>query len=228
MQYVDLDTAHVREDLVGFIECDTGVTGCCLADKIIGALKNYGLDLSKLRGQAYDGAGNMAGPVRGAAALITTEYPLALHLHCASHTLNLAVVKSLQVTSVRNMMGVVNRVHEFFAAHPKCQRALERAIADTLPGSTVSKLKDLCRTRWIQRIDALSIFQSLHIAVVTCMEDICSDGINLWTSDSVTDASNLKLAITTTDFIAALVITNRCLSYLQALTVNLQAESKDM
>ena len=64
----------------------------------------------KLLGQAYDGAGNMAESVRGTAALSTAQYPLALYLHCASHCLNLAVVKSLQVTSVRNMMGVVVHV----------------------------------------------------------------------------------------------------------------------
>ena len=97
----------------------------------------------KLRGQEYDKAGNMAGSVRGPAALITAQYPLALYLHCASHSLNL-VVKSLQVTSVRNMMGVVDRVSVFFAAHPKRQRALEKSIAKTQPESTVSKLKELC------------------------------------------------------------------------------------
>ena len=151
LQYVDCDTGLVREDLVSFLECDTGITGRCLADKIITTLQSYGLDLTKLRGQAYDGAGNMAGSVRGTAALITAQYPLALNLHCASHCLNLAVVKSLQVTSVRNMMGVVDRVYVFFAAHPKRQRALDKVIAETQPESSITKLKDLCRTRWIQR-----------------------------------------------------------------------------
>ena len=53
-----------------------------------------------IRGQAFDGAGNMAGSVNGAAALITAQYPLALYLHFTSHYLNLAVVNSVQVTSV--------------------------------------------------------------------------------------------------------------------------------
>ena len=44
----------------------------------------------------------------------------------------------------------------------------------------------------------------------------------------LTDARGLLLAITTTDFISALVITNSCLKYLQALTSNLQAEAKDI
>ena len=170
----------------------------------------------------------MAGSVRGTAALITAQYPLAMYLHCASHCLNLAVVKSLQVTSVRNMMGVVDRVSVFFAAHPKRQRALEKAIAETQPESSITKLQDLCRTRWIQCIDALHIFQSLHMSIVGCMERICSDGPSLWSSDSLTDARSLQLAVTTTDFICSLVITNSCLKYLQALTTNLQAEAKDI
>ena len=170
----------------------------------------------------------MAGSIRGTAALIKAQYPLALNLHCASHCLNLAVVKSLQVTSVRNMMGVVDRVYVFLAAHPKRQNALDKAIEEAQPGSSVSKLKDLCRTRWIQRIDALHIFQSLHVSVVGCMEGICTDGPSVWSSDSLTDARSLQLAISTTDFISSLVITNSCLKYLQALTSNLQAEALDI
>ena len=213
---------------MSFLECDTGISGHCLADKITTTLQSYGLDLTKLRGQAYDGAGNMAGSVRGTAALITAQYPLALYLHCASHCLNLAVVKSLQVTSIRNMMGVAGRVYVFFAAHPKRQTALDKVIAETQPESSIRKLKDLCRTRWIQRIDALQIFQSLHVSVVSCMDGICSDGPRLWSSDSLTDARSLQLALSTTDFISSLVITNSCLKYLQALTTNLQAEAKDI
>ena len=102
LRYVDSDTLLVRKDLIGFVECNTGITGRELANKITSSLQAFGLDLSNLRGQAYDGAGNMAGSVNGTAALISAQYPLALYLHCASHCLNLTVVKSLQITSVRN------------------------------------------------------------------------------------------------------------------------------
>ena len=97
-----------------------------------------------MRGQAYDGAGNMAGSVNGTAARIVAQYPLATYLHCASHCLNLVIVKSFQSNSIRNMMGVVGKVYQFFEAHPKRQRALEKAISDTQPASTVYKLKDMC------------------------------------------------------------------------------------
>lgn len=117
---MDRESSQIREDLVTFIECDTGVTGRNLADKMLSFLRLQGVDLTKMRGQAYDGAGSMAGKTSGAAALIT-EYPLALYLHCASHCLNLAVVKSLDETNIRNMMGIVDKVWIFFSAHSKQQ-----------------------------------------------------------------------------------------------------------
>jgi hypothetical protein len=86
--------------------------------------KTQGLDPTKLCGQAYDGAGNMYGKTNGAAAIITSQYPLALYVHCASHCLNLAVVKSLEETSIRNMIGVVHRVFS-----PQAKRSLSDSLA---------------------------------------------------------------------------------------------------
>ncbi len=49
VRYVDADVLLVREDVIGFVECDTGITGRCLADKITSSLQTYGLDLSKAK-----------------------------------------------------------------------------------------------------------------------------------------------------------------------------------
>ncbi len=103
----------------------TGISGKALSDKILAYLRGFDLNFTYLRGQCYDGASNMAGATKGRTDLITKDYPLALYLHCASHKLNLAVIKSLQITSVHNMMGIVSRIYQFFAVHPKQQRALE-------------------------------------------------------------------------------------------------------
>ena len=62
LRYADNTTLIVREDLAGFFECETGVSGRDLASKIKSALEGFSLDLSFLRGQAYDGAGNMGFP----------------------------------------------------------------------------------------------------------------------------------------------------------------------
>lgn len=89
-------------------------------------------------------------------------------------------------------------------------------------------MKDLCRTRWIERIDALVRFQTLHPSIVVCMESISSEGSSKWSPDTLTDSCTLFSAITTTDFLSALVITNACMKHLLALTRSLHAEAKDI
>ena len=227
LRYVEPGSSLIREDLVTFLECDSGITGEALADKMLSFITHH-LDPSKMRGQAYDGASNMSGKTKGAAALISSQYPLALYTHCASHCLNLAVVGSFEEASVRNMIGVVNRLSVFFFTHPKRQKKLEEAIHNTQPESNVQKLKDLCRTRWIERIDALDRIKKLHFSIVACFESISAEGCRMWSPDSVTDASTLLLAITSTEFISALVITHGCLQYLRGLTTSLQEEAKDI
>ena len=187
LRYVDPVAEVIKEDFIDFIECDTGVTGEALSQKIIGRLQALDLDLQYLRGQGYDEASNMSGATRGAAAIISRQYLAALYFHCSSHVLNLVVVKALDVTSVRNMMGTIERAATFFFAHHKRQKALERAIESTQPDTTKRKLKDLCRTRWVQRLEALDTFQQLLPSVVACMEAILEQGSS-WSRDSLIDA----------------------------------------
>ena len=118
LRYVEPMTSVIKEDLVTILECDSGITGEALADMMLGFVREN-LDPSKLRGQAYDGAGNMAGKKNGVAARIATQYPLALYTHCASHCLNLVVVASFDEANVRNMMGVANQLAVFLFSHPK-------------------------------------------------------------------------------------------------------------
>ncbi|XP_011404810.1 PREDICTED: 52 kDa repressor of the inhibitor of the protein kinase-like [Amphimedon queenslandica] len=227
LRYVETSSCQIRKDLVTFLECDGGITGDALSDMMLKFLSDH-LDPSKLRGQAYDGASNMSGKTKGAASRICSKYPLALYTHCASHCLNLVVVASFEEKSVRNMTGVVNRLSTFFFAHPKRQKKLEEAIQNTQPDSNVQKLKDLCRTRWVERIDALDRVRKLHPSIVACFETISAEGSSMWSNESVVDANTLLLAITSTEYIAALVITQECIQYLYSLTTSLQMEAKDI
>ena len=98
-------------------------------------------------GQAYDGAGAMAGRIRGVAAQIMTTYPKAVYTHCSSHVLNLCVVQSTNIPDVRNMMDIVSNIARFFNYSPKRQLALEKHITELYKDSELpkcKKLKDLC------------------------------------------------------------------------------------
>ena len=50
----------IKEDFIHSIHCNDGITGKALASNILDSLKTYNVNLSKLRGQAYDGAANMS------------------------------------------------------------------------------------------------------------------------------------------------------------------------
>ena len=70
-----MDKGEPCERFMGFVKCDTGVTGEAIADKILLQLHAWQLPASLLRGQAYDGAGSMAGHTRGVAARISAMHP---------------------------------------------------------------------------------------------------------------------------------------------------------
>ena len=82
---------EIREEFLKFIYMDSGVRGEELKSKILESLRDAGIDVSYCRGKGYDSAANMSGVRCGCASLITSEYPLAIYMHCACHKFNLVI-----------------------------------------------------------------------------------------------------------------------------------------
>ena len=74
----------IHEVFAGFEE-RSETTGEGIAKKWLESLSSHGLDLEKLRGQAYDGCASMKGHINGVQAHIKRQYPTAIYIHCASH-----------------------------------------------------------------------------------------------------------------------------------------------
>ena len=74
-------------------------------------------------------------------------------------------------------------------------KMLDGTIQNTQPKSNVLKLKDLCRTRWIEWIDGLNRIKKLYSSIVGCFENISAESSRLWSPDLRTDASTLMLVI---------------------------------
>ena len=96
LRYID-SQCEIKEEFIAFTSCKSGTTGEALSDNILSVLRRHGLDIDLLRGQAYDGAGAMAGSICGVAARIRSLCPLALYTHCFSHKLDLVIVSACQV-----------------------------------------------------------------------------------------------------------------------------------
>ena len=75
LRYVDRG-GEIQDRFIKFINCDTGLTGNALKDKIISLILNQSqLDLSHCRGQCYDSAGIMAGKFSGISSKILALNP---------------------------------------------------------------------------------------------------------------------------------------------------------
>ncbi len=113
------------ERFFAFHECVSGVSGEAIAEDILSKITECP---QLLCGQAYDGAGAMAGKSKGAASRIMQKYPKALYTHCAAHRLNLCVMKCCSIREVSNMMDTADKISRFFNNSPKRQLALEKWI----------------------------------------------------------------------------------------------------
>ena len=177
------------ERFLGFLKCQAGVTGEAISEYILSQLSVWQLSATLLRGQSYDGAGSMSGSVRGAAARISAKYPKALYVHCAAHRLNLCVMKCCNNRDFSNVMDTVSSIARFFNNSPKRQIALESWITSVLPSEEKRrKLKDLCRTRWIERHDAYDVFIDLFVAIVSCFEHLVHASPTEWNRETRSEA----------------------------------------
>ena len=60
VEYSNARTNVVREEFLGFVQA-ASAAGEALAGTFLEALRNYDVDVNKMRGQVYDGASNMRG-----------------------------------------------------------------------------------------------------------------------------------------------------------------------
>ena len=95
-RYVDSEL-QVHEDFTGFYHLPN-----ITANTIVGAIKDtlmrFNLNMSRCRGQCYDGASNMSGTKNGVKTQLLKEEKKALYVHCYGHVLRvLGIVTAREV-----------------------------------------------------------------------------------------------------------------------------------
>ena len=89
IRWVD-DDLNVFEDFIGLYKLDE-TNSNAITSVIKDALIRMNLSLNSCRGQNYDGCSTMKGERNGVARQIKDEEKRAIHIHCFTHSLNLAV-----------------------------------------------------------------------------------------------------------------------------------------
>ena len=102
--------------LLEFVKCNN-IKGTSIAEFIINALNNTGLNPQMFRAQTYSGAGNMAGKEKGAVAKFCFERgnETSVYFHCTSHKLNLSLSKASKILQVTNMVSTMQMLGMFLS-----------------------------------------------------------------------------------------------------------------
>ena len=230
IRYVDSEK-RIREEFLGFVTVER-ITCKALAAALLSWLKEHNINVSFCRDQGYDGASNMSSGTVGVQALIREVSPLAFYTHCHSHQLNLCIVKACSLPQIRNTGGLISEIAKCFNSSPKRQKFFERVIEVEAPNGSKNKLKNLCRTRWVQRIDSYTAFYDLYPSVIKTMEAIDTHSSDFgdwsWDTDTLVKARGFLHQLLSFEFVVAFNITMRILSSLRSLTVKLQKKSNDV
>ena len=235
VRFVDSEK-NIREEFVGFYLCEGGTAGVAIKELILQASADLGLSMDDCRGQCYDGAGNMAGRLSGVSSLIRQAHEKAIYVHCMNHRLNLCVADTCSLALLSTMMNVVRALSDLFNNSPKRQQCLIAKIRELLPNNNHRVLIEVCRTRWISRIDGMDRIVQLLPAIISLLEDITLNSdiqvdenttIGNWNIKSRNDAQNLINAVTF-PFIVSVVIVRHILDLTRPLTVKLQRKEMDL
>ena len=225
---------RVKEVFVDFIFVER-ITGEVLAQAILQWLATWNIPHSDIRGQCYDGASNMAGARSGCMAIIQQKVPKAVYFHCASHRLNLAIVSACNISAFKNVESYIGEIARFFDYSAKRQRLLDTCMEKVVPEAKAKKLKDACRTRWVERVDSYVVFLDLLLAVHHTLSAMVNPsefpelGTNwAWDGETITKANGFLYQIQSSSFLICFRILLEVMCCLRGLTKKLQLQAIDV
>ncbi|KAL3646812.1 hypothetical protein CASFOL_009356 [Castilleja foliolosa] len=175
-----LDLVHVRDTF-----------SLTLKTSMWKQLLHYRFDVSKIRGQGYDGASNMRGEWNGLQALVLKDCPYAYYVHCFAHRLQLALVAaSREVIPVHqfftNLAFTINVVCASSKRHDELQMAkadeIKRLleIGEIKSGKGLNQIGTLKRagdTRWGSHFNSvcslLKMYDVTRVVLQGIIEDLC-------------------------------------------------------
>ena len=149
----------------------------------------------------------------------------AIYVHCNSHILNLCVASCCSIPFVHDMMDNVRSISNFFNDSPKRTQILTRIIREVYPEERQVKLLNVCRTRWVARIDGLKIFRSCYLAILKAFKEVKK---NSKEEPSVRQRiDGMVVTMKKFKFLVSFILVERCLKCTKPLTLQLQSASLD-
>lgn len=150
-------------------------------------------------GQGYDGATAMSGQFKNVQTRIRELYPLSYYIHCSAHCLNLVISDYCIIPEIRSTIGIMQSICNFFG-YPQRLKVLQKCIKDLFPSSKAGRLKQMYPTCWVQRHDAVILYEEMQLAVVNVLEILSNNSISTgsvedcsWISSKISSKANKLL-----------------------------------
>ncbi|XP_058776617.1 uncharacterized protein LOC131650936 [Vicia villosa] len=204
VRFVDV-RGFVVERFIGIVHVED-TSAISLKRALECLLSGFGLCISKIRGQGYDGASNMRGQFGGLKTLIQRQNPQAYYVHCFAHQLQLALV---------SMARKHEDVDWFF-----CEVS---QLVET--GTGLNQELSIARagdTRWGSHFRTLNRLVDLFTPIIEVFEDLKSD------SHCKGEPKSLLLVMQTFSFVFMLHLMVEILSLTNNLSQSLQNGDQDI
>ncbi|XP_039120125.1 zinc finger MYM-type protein 1-like [Dioscorea cayenensis subsp. rotundata] len=190
LRYVDSRGQVIERFLC--VEHVTDTSSHTLKEAIDNLFAKYGLSLSRLRGQGYDGASNMRGEFNGLKSLILKDNPYARYVHCFAHQLQLVVVGLAKkmpiindffsyVIKIVNLVGASCKRKDALrqSQHESIVTRIEKGVISTSRGcNQETSLARPGDTRWGSHYYTILRLQMMWPAVMDVVGNVHDDGTN--------------------------------------------------
>ena len=119
------------------------------------------------------------------------------------------------------MMDIVRCVSEFFT-YPKRANLLRKNVKDFTLYERFGVLRNVCKTRWVSRIDGFDCFEEMYEVVMLSLQSVLDNVHGHWSEDSRNLAAFLFSSNNEFSFLISLVVAKFFLYLLLPLIIGLQ------
>ena len=126
------------------------------------------------------------------------------------------------------MLKHVKDISNFIKISQTQSIPFEESVKSSNVDTKKTKLVDVCRTRWVERIEGLDTFNELFIPLFHLVEEIRNSSTDEYNKNIKRDALTYLTLISRFDFIVSLVITRRVLDLTLPVTQLLQGKTIDV
>ena len=145
-------------------------------DKVVEALLERGIAITRVTSLGSDGASVMTGKRGGVIALLKEKSPFAVQVHCVAHRCALAAVDACKaVGKIADYKRTVSSVYSFYK-HSATRTNRLREINANLDEEDIKSLKQQCAVRWLSLHRAVSAIKDNWPALVLELTEEAEEG----------------------------------------------------